>query len=317
MKTGEAAIEVRGLSKTYKGGKIRALDCMDLTVRKGEILGLIGPNGAGKTTLLGCLLALLSPDEGSIRINGFPQDAMEVRRSSAYMPERVDFEHWMTAVQFLEFHYGLAGAPRQGREAAIREALSTVRLDPQVWNRRLRTYSRGMLQRLNLAQTLLTSPEIAFLDEPTLGLDPVGMSVVRSVISRMKSLGITAIINSHQLDEVERLCDRVAFIKEGRIASIESLHAEDRSGYVLYVRWSLSQLNGTLASVASEAATVSGASIKDLSPEWGRFHIEDRASAVSVVKELVARGVPVEAAVPERGRLERLFDSLAVEGCRE
>lgn len=307
MNEKQAAVEVTDLRKTYKGGNVCALDGISFTVAQGEIFGLIGPNGAGKTTLIGCLLALLQPDSGSVRIFGKPADFMSVRRETGYVPERSDFEHWMTGRQFLEYHHGLAGLDKSTRKRDIDECLEMVELAKSSWDRRLRTYSRGMLQRLNIGQLLIGKPKLALLDEPTLGLDPTGVTVVRNVIKNMRERGVTAIINSHQLDEVERLCDRVAFIRQGKIASIETIKGGTITDYMLFVRWSENQLNGTLESVVQRAAALSETSLNECHHEWGRFRVRDHIAATELLKSLIAQGVPIEEAVPERMRLEQLF----------
>jgi len=305
--TSQPAVEVRDLRKTYKAGEINALDGISFTVAQGEIFGLIGPNGAGKTTLIGCLLALLKPDSGSISIFGQPVDSLAVRRVTGYVPERADFEYWMTARQFLEFHHGLAG--RNGRDARreVDEALEMVALERSAWGRRLKTFSRGMLQRLNLSQMLIGKPKLMLLDEPTLGLDPNGVAIVREIINNMRESGVTAIINSHQLDEIERLCDRVAFIKQGQIAAIEVVKGGQLSDYSVCLRWSGSTLNGTLASVVTEAAAAVGATVTECHHQWGRFVVRNSNSSAQLIRGLIEKGVPVEEAVPERMRLEQLF----------
>lgn len=307
MNKAETAVEVIDLRKTYKGGNICALDGIDFSVAKGEIFGLIGPNGAGKTTLIGCLLALLKPDSGSVRILGRPADFVSVRRETGYVPERSDFEHWMTGRQFLQYHHGLTGRDKREQKREIDECLEMVELARSAWDRRLRTYSRGMLQRLNLAQLLIGKPKLALLDEPTLGLDPTGVTVVRNIIKNMRERGITAIINSHQLDEVERLCDRVAFIRQGKIASIETLKGGNITDYILFVRWSESQLNGSREAILKEAASLSNAALTECHHDWGRFRVKDHIAASSLIKKLVEGGVAIEEAVPERMRLEQLF----------
>jgi ABC-2 type transport system ATP-binding protein len=164
-----------------------------------------------------------------------------------------------------------------------------------------------MLQRLNLAQMLIGKPKLMLLDEPTLGLDPNGVAIVRNIINNMREAGVTAIINSHALDEIERLCDRVAFIKQGQIASIEVVKAGMLSDYAVCLRWSGSTLNGTLNSVVSETAAEVGASVKECHHDWGRFVVGNRDASFHLIKRLIERGVPVEEAVPERMRLEQLF----------
>ena len=239
--------EIKQLTKSYGKGKIKALDGVDLTIESGEIFGLIGPNGSGKTTLVGCLLGLLRPESGTVTINGKSPEYNSVHQQIGYMPERPDFEHWMTGKQFLEYHYGLARLHPADAVKTIAELLNFVELAPNVWERRLKTYSRGMLQRLNLAQGLLTKPKILLMDEPTLGLDPQGVAVVRKIVDRLREQGATAVINSHQLDEIERLCDRVAFIKHGKIKTIEDLKNADLSEYVILIRWNQNALDSSIA----------------------------------------------------------------------
>lgn len=304
-----AAVEVVDLRKTYKvkAAEISALEGISFSVAEGEIFGLIGPNGAGKTTLIGCLLALLQPDSGSVKIFGKPADFISVRKVTGYVPERADFEHWMTGRQFLEYHHGLAGRDKGSRRHEVDEALEKVELAKACWDRRLKTYSRGMLQRLNLAQLIIGKPKLALLDEPTLGLDPTGVTVVRNLVADMRRNGTTAIINSHQLDEVERLCDRVAFIRQGKIASMETLKGGLITNYTLIVRWGYSTLNGTLNSEVSTAALNCDSEVKECHREWASFRVKDNRAAGILIKELIARGLPVEEAVPERLRLEQLF----------
>lgn len=301
------AVVVSALTKTYKGSDVSALNGISFSVTKGEVFGLIGPNGAGKTTLIGCLLGLLRPDAGDVSIFGLPADSLAVRRITGYVPERSDFEHWMTARQFLKYHHGLAGRNSKDASSEIDQCLEAVQLSPTVWNRRLKTYSRGMLQRLNIAQMLIGKPTLALLDEPTLGLDPNGVTLVRNLLRKMQEDGVTIIVNSHQLDEVERVCDRVAFIKQGKIGSIENIKTGALSRYSLLVRWPESALNGSLNSVVDECATRALVNVEECHHSWGRFTVQDNKAAANLIKELVSNGLPVEEAVPEKNRLEELF----------
>ena len=299
-------LEIKDLTKSYKKGTDKALDSVSLTIQSGEIFGLIGPNGAGKTTLIGCMLGLLKADSGSIKVFGSPPSHLSVLKETGYMPERVAFEHWMTAKQFLEFHYGLSKQPSCNMKAAVTEALEKVELAKTVWDRRLKTYSRGMLQRLNLAQVLIGKPSLVLLDEPTLGLDPTGISIVREIIASMKENGTTAVINSHQLDEIERLCTRVAFIESGKIQSINDIE-KSTNMYVLKTSWSTSKLNGSLASMVHDAASKSNSQIKDFDKNCGRFIVEDKVSASNLLRALLSNGIPVDEAIQEKTKLENLF----------
>lgn len=298
--------ELSKLSKSYGKSKVKALDGIDLTIETGEILGLIGPNGSGKTTLVGCLLGLLRPDSGEVKIFGKSPDYFSVHKLIGYTPERPDFEHWMTGLQFLEYHYGLARLSPQSCKQKVEETLEFVELPKDAWNRKLKTYSRGMLQRLNLAQGLLTEPKFLLLDEPTLGLDPAGVSVVRKIVERLRAQGSTAVINSHQLDEIERLCDRVAFIKHGKIRVIENIRNQNTNDYVIAIQWSRNGLVGELPSLASLAAAVD-CTLKDEKEQSARFIVKDKQSAGNLIKQFVNAGLSVEEAVPERARLEQLF----------
>jgi ABC-2 type transport system ATP-binding protein len=298
--------QVSNLTKSYGKGKIKALDSVNLSIETGEIVGLIGPNGSGKTTLVGCLLGLLKPDSGDVKIFGKDPDFSSVHKLIGYMPERPDFEHWMTGWQFLEYHHGLARLNANNAKKTIEELLEFVELPSDAWTRRLKTYSRGMLQRLNLAQGLLTDPKFLLMDEPTLGLDPAGVSVVRKIVGRLREKGATAVINSHQLDEIERLCDRVAFIKHGKIAVIEKLKGQDFCDYVISIKWSLNGFTGgepDLAALAIEAGSV----LKEQKLQTARFVVKDSQAAGYLIKKLVTAGLLVEEATPERARLEQLF----------
>jgi ABC-2 type transport system ATP-binding protein len=221
-------IVVEGVSKTYGrfGRATRALDDVSLTVPKGETLGLIGPNGAGKTTLLSCLLGFLRPDAGRITVDGKDVDDLSVRARTGYMPERLGFDRDLTGAAFLAHHWRLSGGDPGRTEAEASAAVARVGLDPSVLVRRLKTYSRGMLQRIGVAQATLGDPDLLFLDEPASGTDPVGVAIVRERILDAKKRGATIVLNSHQLAEVEKVCDRVVFIDRGQLQRTETLTGE-------------------------------------------------------------------------------------------
>ena len=215
------AIAVSRLTKPYEGKPVSALRDVSFDVESGVVLGLVGPNGAGKTTLLGCLLGLLFPDEGRIlRIlggrPGTPRGEPPCRLCS-----RAPFlDRWMTGQAFVAYHHALAGRPRATRRADVAETFDCVELEPSARRRRIATYSRGMLQRLALAQALVGKPRLLFLDEPTSGVDPHGVLLVRRLLAVLKADGVTILFNSHQLDQVERVPDRVLFMREGRLADV-------------------------------------------------------------------------------------------------
>jgi ABC-type multidrug transport system ATPase subunit len=226
-----AVISVENVSKTYGrfGRRTRALDGVSLEVRRGETLGLIGPNGAGKTTLLSCLLGFLRPDTGRLTVDGREVDDLWVRARTGYMPERLGFDRDLTGASFLAFHWRLSGGDPARTGAEVQAAAERVGLDRSALWKKLRTYSRGMLQRIGVAQATLGKPDLLFLDEPASGTDPLGVAIVRDQILEARRRGATIVLNSHQLPEVERVCDRVVFLDRGRLTRAESLRGEAAS----------------------------------------------------------------------------------------
>ncbi|HLN57089.1 MAG TPA: ABC transporter ATP-binding protein, partial [Thermoanaerobaculia bacterium] len=221
-------ISVSNVSKTYGrfGRRMRALDGVSLEVRRGETLGLIGPNGAGKTTLLSCLLGFLRPDTGTITVDGKAPDDLSIRARTGYMPERLGFDRDLSGGAFLAHHWRLSGGEPARTAGEVAAAAARVGLDGGVLSRRLRTYSRGMLQRIGVAQATLGNPDLLFLDEPASGTDPLGIAVVRERILEARSRGATIVLNSHQLAEVEKVCDRVVFIDRGKLTQTETLRGD-------------------------------------------------------------------------------------------
>jgi ABC-2 type transport system ATP-binding protein len=227
-------IVVENVSKTY--GRTRALDGVSLRIERGETVGLIGPNGAGKTTLLSCLLGFLRPDSGTIRIDGRAVDDLAIRARTGYMPERLGFDRDLTGADFLAFHWRLAGGEPARTSAEVAAAAERVGLPADALRRKLRTYSRGMLQRIGVAQATLRDPDLLFLDEPASGTDPLGVVTVRERILDARRRGATIVLNSHQLPEVERVCDRVVFIDHGRLTRSETLTGDAASRRRLTIR---------------------------------------------------------------------------------
>jgi ABC-2 type transport system ATP-binding protein len=302
-------IVVESLTKTYRsalgGTGVRALDQVSLTIAPGEVFGIIGPNGAGKTTLFGCLLGFLRPDAGRVTIDGHAPDDLAVRAMSGYLPERLVLDRWMTGLDFLGYHHALALLPAATRRADCVAALERVGLEPAAGVRTIRNYSRGMLQRLGLAQALLGHPRYLFLDEPASGVDPAGVVLFRRLLGDLKGSGATVLLNSHQLDQVERVCDRVAFVKGGRVEAIETLSAGATIARVVRVRWAVGSgvADGALAQAASQA----GATLVSRNDAEARFSVSDDAASARLMASLVAAGVPVTEVAPEESRLERLF----------
>ncbi len=217
----DAAIETDQLRKTF-AGKV-AVEGLTLRVMRGEVFGFLGPNGAGKSTSVKMLLGLIAPTSGRAAVLGKPLGDVEARRRVGFLPEHFRFHEWLTGEEFLHLHgrlYGMRGTALKSRTAAL---LEVVGLLPHR-GKPLRDYSKGMLQRIGLAQALLNEPDVIFLDEPTSGLDPVGRMLVRDIIREERRRGAAIFLNSHLLSEVEVTCDRVAFIRHGRVLEMRELN---------------------------------------------------------------------------------------------
>jgi ABC-2 type transport system ATP-binding protein len=216
----DLAIETESLRKHFD--RTVAVAGLSLGIRRGEVFGFLGPNGAGKTTSLKLLLGLVEPTAGAGMVLGAPLGTRTARARIGFLPEHFRFHECLTARELLRIHgrlFGLRGAPLESRIDAL---LARVALTDAA-DRRLHTYSKGMIQRAGLAQALVNSPELVFLDEPTSGLDPLGRVLVRSIIEELRAGGTTVFLNSHLLGEVEATCDRVAFVKKGVVIDELSL----------------------------------------------------------------------------------------------
>ena len=298
------AIEAVGLRKVYGRNKV-AVDHLTLTVPRGEVFGYLGPNGAGKTTSVKMLLGLVTPTAGAARLLGRPLGDVEAKRRIGFLPEQFRFHEWLKAGEFLDFHGQLYGMPAAERRRRIPQVLHLVGLEERT-NDRLRTFSKGMLQRVGLAQALINNPELVFLDEPTSALDPLGRRDVRDLIRMLKAQGVTVFLNSHLLTEVEWVCDRVAIVTRGRVARLDTLDGllhEDLSVDLTlgpYDRTVLARLERLCAigSVEEGMITIMVGHQEEIPP---------------VVDLLVAAGVRVYGVTPRRRSLEDVFISV-VEG---
>jgi ABC-2 type transport system ATP-binding protein len=229
------ALSVSSLSKTYRTGFLRrsgvqALDGVSLAVEEGAIFGLLGPNGAGKTTLVKSLLGLVHPTGGTARLFGQPAGTPAARQRIGFVPENHRFPGFFTATQTLHAYGRLADVPRAARAERIPALLDRLDLDGR-GDSKVKTFSKGMLQRLGLAQALLNEPDLLFLDEPTGGVDPVGRRAIRDIVVELRDEGKTIFLNSHLLSEVEKVCTQIAILRDGslvRRGSVEELTAVDR-----------------------------------------------------------------------------------------
>ena len=224
----ESVIQVENLSKTYQEGwlskkDIRALRGISFDVRPGEVFGLLGPNGAGKTTFIKVLLGIIRPNAGSAKLFGHDAGDPRGRRKVGYLPERLVVPRHHTAYTALEYYGQLSGMTVAQVRARQGEVLDLVGLTDRASDL-VRKYSKGMQQRIGLGQALMHNPEILILDEPTDGLDPVGRAQVRSILDRLRGEGKTIFLNSHLLQEVELICDRVAILDHGQLKRVGPVH---------------------------------------------------------------------------------------------
>ena len=227
------ALEIKDLYKSFKVGfipkKKEILKGISLSVKKGNIYGYLGPNGAGKTTTIKTILGLIFPDKGEIKIFGKNHLDINAKKKIGFLPENPYFYEYLTAYEFLNFYLRLSNSEHRNNAKKINELLNLVGLKPHS-NLQLRKFSRGMLQRIGIAQTLISDPDLVILDEPLSGLDPIGRKEIRDVILKLKEEGKTVFFSSHILQDIEMICDQVGIIIDGRIISqgeLEDLISEE------------------------------------------------------------------------------------------
>ena len=292
-----AAIETEELRKVF--GDRAAVKGLTLQVEQGEVFGFLGPNGAGKTTSIKMLLGLVKPTSGNASLLGKSLGDRATRARIGFLPEHFRFQEWLTAREFLQLHGDLYGMESRDLSLRADELIEQVGL-LDFRDKPLRTYSKGMLQRIGLAQALLNRPALVFLDEPTSGLDPVGRRLVRDIIHELRAQGASVFLNSHLLSEIEVTCDRVAFIRFGEVVRVLEVASLDQNlsrvtiravGLTEEVLSGLAQWGGNIQA-DGEILTLTVRNESDL-PEINRY--------------LVAQGVSVFALSPNRLSLEEIF----------
>jgi ABC-2 type transport system ATP-binding protein len=290
------AIEMVALVKRY--GSIAALDGLTMSVPRGEIFGFLGPNGAGKTTAVKLLLGLSRPTSGEGAVLGAPFGDLETRRHIGYLPELFRYQDWLTAREVLDLHCKLLGLARDERTREIAEALDAVSLAARA-DDRVGGFSKGMQQRLGLGVALLGQPDLVILDEPTSALDPVGRYDVREIIVAIKQRGATVFLNSHLLTEVEKVCDRVAIVDQGRIVELGALE-ELLHGDVVRLRLAPPVPTGleTLIAQFGQAVHKDG---------WITIRGMDLERIPDLVERLVRNSARVQAVEQSRSTLEERF----------
>ena len=326
--TDSPAIHVEALRKVY-GTKV-AVDSLTLQVQRGQVFGFLGPNGAGKTTTIKMMNGLVRPTSGRMSILGKPLGDLEARRRIGFLPEHFRFHEWLRAEEFLDFHASLYGLSRSERRRRIPDALRLVGLEERARSR-LRTFSKGMLQRIGIAQAVIADPLLVFLDEPTSALDPLGRRDVRDIIQTLQGRGVTVFLNSHLLGEVERVCDRVAIITEGKVAALGPLQELLVKEHVLDVRATnvtprLREALGRQYRILDEDGTRRGVELNalanaptnaltDVATHDGHISIALPEERVPELVDLfVAEGARVYGLTPRQRSLEDLFVDIVQEG---
>lgn len=305
----DAVIEIDGLTKDYEVGflkkkKARALDHLTLQVHRGEIFGFLGPNGAGKTTTLKLLMRLIFPTEGTARILGHSIDDVDTRARIGYLPENPYFYDYLSGRELLEYTAALFGmAKKSARQKAV-ELLEMVGLEPARADRQLRKYSKGMLQRIGIAQALVNDPEVVFLDEPMSGLDPIGRREVRDLLLVLQKQNKTIFFSSHILSDVEALCDRAAILSQGKLlrcGTVQELTGnEDSSLEVVAVGIDMPALNRLSQSITSLMSATS-------TPNGVHLVLSDESevdATLAIVRQCGGKLVSIN---PKRRSLEDIF----------
>jgi ABC-2 type transport system ATP-binding protein len=307
-----AAIEIDNLTKDYELGfwrkrKVRALDALSLTVEEGEIFGFLGANGAGKSTTMKLLMRLIYPTAGEARINGRDIEDISMHARIGYLPEHPYFYDYLTAREFLEYCAELFGYTRRDCRARAASLLSTVRLEEKSWDKQLRKFSKGMLQRVGLAQALVNDPSIVFLDEPMSGLDPIGRREVRDLIASLRTTGTTVFFCSHILADIEVLCDRAAILRHGRLAHIGRLaDLRHAAGDQRAMEFIISTAGANLELLKSELERVAGARLTT-TPGGARLEVGNERDVDSALRAVRAGGASLVSIQPVGNPLEELF----------
>lgn len=291
------AIQTNQLRKVF--GEYAAVKGLTLQVEQGEVFGFLGPNGAGKTTSIKMLLGLVNPTSGDGMLLGAPLGDRASLGRIGFLPEHFRFQEWLTAGEFLHLHGQLLNMEAHHLKHRIDELLERVSLT-EFRRRQLRTFSKGMLQRIGLAQALLNRPALVILDEPTSGLDPVGRRLVRDIIHDLRAEGTSVFLNSHLLSEIEVTCDRVGFIRHGEVVRILEMASLDTHKSSVTIR-ALGVSAETLAGLAQWG--------RDVQAEGERItlNIQNETALPEINRYLVAQGVDVFALTPNRVSLEEIF----------
>ncbi|MFQ5570873.1 MAG: ABC transporter ATP-binding protein [Rhodothermales bacterium] len=306
----QPAVHVQSLTKNYRSAfsrnEVQALRSVDLRVMTGEIFGLLGPNGAGKTTLIKILLGIVRPSAGKAALFGLTTRQPEARGRVGYLPENHLFPGFLSASQLLDLYGQMARVPEPLRKERIPALLETVRMSK--WrDTKIKKFSKGMMQRLGLAQALLNDADLIFLDEPTDGVDPMGRREIRDLLVQLRDNGKTIFLNSHLLSEVEQVCTRVAILNQGRLVregTIAELTAVDRVYEVIS-----SPIPDSLLATLSSSVHPLNSTMADQEEALSRYRItvHDRGDLNALLDRLRGENILLEAVQPVRQSLEDYF----------
>lgn len=303
-------IEIENLTKDYEKGflkkkKIRALEGLNLQVEPGQIFGFLGGNGAGKTTTIKLLMRLIFPTEGTAKILGEDITNFKMHSKIGYCPENPYFYDYLKARELMNYFGELFGLDSTKRKNKTEELLTKVGLEEKDWNKQLRKFSKGMLQRVGIAQSLINEPEIVFLDEPMSGLDPIGRREIRELIVGLREKGTTVFMSSHILSDIEALCDNVAILRGGKLVAEGNLHD------LLTKSGETQTFEINLKEISAEALSAKTKGIEDVKihpkPNGVSVHTKGDANIEKILESMKEAGGSLVSIQPTRQSLEELF----------
>jgi ABC-2 type transport system ATP-binding protein len=306
----QTIVEIENLTKDYEVGfwkkkKVRALDDLTLNVESGQIFGFLGGNGAGKTTTIKILMSLLFASSGTAKILGRDISDVKMRHAIGYCPENPYFYDYLTARELMMYFGELFGLNPAQRQQKTEELLTKVGLEEISWNKQLRKFSKGMLQRVGLAQSLINEPEIVFMDEPMSGLDPIGRREVRELIAELREKGTTIFMSTHILSDIEALCDRVAIMRNGKLAATGKLdELLTQSGETQSFEINVKNVSAEI--LQNSISQIAGASVKGKA-NGANIQVLDESDIEKVFQELKKVGGKLVSVQPVKQSLEELF----------
>jgi ABC-2 type transport system ATP-binding protein len=306
----ENIIEIENLTKDYEVGfwkkkKVRALDNLTLNVEGGQIFGFLGGNGAGKTTTIKILMSLIFASEGRAKILGEDISNVKMRSRIGYCPENPYFYDYLKASELMMYFGELFGLDKAKSKQKCEELLTKVGLEEKDWNKQLRKFSKGMLQRVGLAQSLINEPEIVFLDEPMSGLDPIGRREIRELIAELRDKGTTVFMSTHILSDIEALCDNVAILRGGKLAATGKLddllnESGEQQSFEIVIK------GVSAESLQNELSKIAGATINSKA-NGANIHVLEETDIDKVLQLTREEGGKLVSVQPVKQSLEELF----------